>query len=103
MVLEFEVSGFMFDLQYRAAGLAFRLGWYFFYCMLNLLYGSNGSWDILSLLQVARVCSNCGVNMGEYFCDMCKFYDDEVRWLLVIWSKLTKVSKYLNGVNNVQH
>ncbi|KAG6703803.1 hypothetical protein I3842_07G103500 [Carya illinoinensis] len=27
--------------------------------------------------QVARVCSNCGVNMGEYFCDMCKFYDDE--------------------------
>lgn len=42
MVLEFEVSGFMFDLQYRAAGLAFRLGWYFFYCLLNLLYCSNG-------------------------------------------------------------
>lgn len=27
--------------------------------------------------QVARVCSNCGVNMGEYFCDICKFYDDD--------------------------
>ncbi|PKI41675.1 hypothetical protein CRG98_037928 [Punica granatum] len=27
--------------------------------------------------EVARVCSNCGVNMGEYFCSICKFYDDE--------------------------
>ncbi|XP_024032021.1 E3 ubiquitin-protein ligase MIEL1 isoform X2 [Morus notabilis] len=27
--------------------------------------------------QVAQVCSNCGVKMGEYFCDICKFYDDE--------------------------
>ncbi|XP_026664536.1 E3 ubiquitin-protein ligase MIEL1 isoform X1 [Phoenix dactylifera] len=27
---------------------------------------------------VAQVCSNCGVNMGEYFCDVCKFYDDDV-------------------------
>ncbi|OVA04355.1 zinc finger protein [Macleaya cordata] len=27
--------------------------------------------------QVARVCSNCGVNMGEYFCEVCKFYDDD--------------------------
>ncbi|GFP81921.1 ring finger and chy zinc finger domain-containing protein 1, partial [Phtheirospermum japonicum] len=26
---------------------------------------------------VARVCTNCGVNMGEYFCDICKFYDDD--------------------------
>lgn len=25
----------------------------------------------------AKVCSNCGVNMGEYFCDVCKFYDDD--------------------------
>ncbi|CAN7140757.1 unnamed protein product [Brassica rapa subsp. narinosa] len=25
---------------------------------------------------VAQVCTNCGVNMGEYFCDICKFYDD---------------------------
>ncbi|XP_048602412.1 E3 ubiquitin-protein ligase MIEL1-like isoform X3 [Brassica napus] len=25
---------------------------------------------------VAQVCSNCGVNMGEYFCNICKFYDD---------------------------
>ncbi|GAB4829688.1 E3 ubiquitin-protein ligase miel1 [Ancistrocladus abbreviatus] len=27
--------------------------------------------------QVAKVCSSCGVNMGEYFCEVCKFYDDE--------------------------
>ncbi|KAK9984032.1 hypothetical protein SO802_033557 [Lithocarpus litseifolius] len=26
--------------------------------------------------QVAQVCSNCGVNMGDYFCGVCKFYDD---------------------------
>ncbi|WZZ22068.1 hypothetical protein YC2023_123455 [Brassica napus] len=25
---------------------------------------------------VAQVCTNCGVNMGEYFCDICRFYDD---------------------------
>ncbi|XP_033510232.1 E3 ubiquitin-protein ligase MIEL1-like isoform X5 [Nicotiana tomentosiformis] len=27
---------------------------------------------------VARVCTNCGVNMGEYFCEVCKFYDDDL-------------------------
>ncbi|XP_064936013.1 E3 ubiquitin-protein ligase MIEL1-like [Musa acuminata AAA Group] len=27
---------------------------------------------------VAQVCSNCGVNMGEYFCVVCRFYDDDV-------------------------
>ncbi|KAK1395130.1 E3 ubiquitin-protein ligase MIEL1 [Heracleum sosnowskyi] len=26
---------------------------------------------------VARTCTNCGVNMGEYFCAVCKFYDDD--------------------------
>ncbi|XP_024960987.1 E3 ubiquitin-protein ligase MIEL1-like isoform X1 [Cynara cardunculus var. scolymus] len=26
---------------------------------------------------VARVCTNCGVNMGDYFCEICKFYDDD--------------------------
>ncbi|KAF8401554.1 hypothetical protein HHK36_012496 [Tetracentron sinense] len=29
--------------------------------------------------QVARICSNCGVNLGEYFCDVCKFYDDDTK------------------------
>lgn len=58
-----------------------------------VIFAQIGSWDILSLLQVARACSNYGVNMGEYFCDICKFYDDQVRWLLVIWSKETQVSK----------
>ncbi|GMH31014.1 hypothetical protein Nepgr_032857 [Nepenthes gracilis] len=28
---------------------------------------------------VAKVCSSCGVNMGEYFCQVCKFYDDEIK------------------------
>ncbi|XP_022979906.1 E3 ubiquitin-protein ligase MIEL1-like [Cucurbita pepo subsp. pepo] len=27
---------------------------------------------------VARVCTNCGVNMGEYFCEICKFFDDDI-------------------------
>ncbi|KAL8142811.1 hypothetical protein V2J09_015843 [Rumex salicifolius] len=26
---------------------------------------------------VAQVCTNCGVKMGEYFCEICKFYDDD--------------------------
>ncbi|KAL4558839.1 hypothetical protein LXL04_037042 [Taraxacum kok-saghyz] len=28
--------------------------------------------------QVAHICINCGVKMGEYFCGICKFYDDDV-------------------------
>lgn len=28
--------------------------------------------------QVDQVCTNCGVRMGEYFCKICKFYDDDV-------------------------
>ncbi|CAH2054957.1 unnamed protein product [Thlaspi arvense] len=27
--------------------------------------------------EVAQVCSKCGVKMGEYFCDLCKFFDDD--------------------------
>ncbi|KNA24018.1 hypothetical protein SOVF_019950 [Spinacia oleracea] len=27
---------------------------------------------------VAKVCSSCGVNMGEYFCEVCRFYDDQI-------------------------
>ncbi|RLM99218.1 E3 ubiquitin-protein ligase MIEL1-like [Panicum miliaceum] len=26
---------------------------------------------------VSQVCVSCGVNMGEYYCDICKFYDDD--------------------------
>lgn len=25
---------------------------------------------------VAKICCSCGVNMGEYFCELCRFYDD---------------------------
>ena len=28
--------------------------------------------------QIAQVCTNCGVCMGEYFCRACKFLDDDV-------------------------
>nr|GEW54372.1 E3 ubiquitin-protein ligase MIEL1 [Tanacetum cinerariifolium] len=27
---------------------------------------------------VGRTCTNCGVHMGEYFCDICIFYDDDL-------------------------
>lgn len=27
---------------------------------------------------VGSVCTNCGVSMGEYFCAICKFYDDDI-------------------------
>lgn len=35
--------------------------------------------------QVSQVCVSCGVNMGEYFCDVCKFYDDDVSSNFVIF------------------
>ncbi|XP_051118920.1 E3 ubiquitin-protein ligase MIEL1-like [Andrographis paniculata] len=28
--------------------------------------------------QVSNRCTHCGVKFGEYFCDICKFYDDDV-------------------------
>ncbi|CAN0919990.1 E3 ubiquitin-protein ligase MIEL1 [Linum grandiflorum] len=28
--------------------------------------------------KVSQACINCGVSMGEYFCEVCKFYDDDV-------------------------
>ncbi|XP_044493115.1 E3 ubiquitin-protein ligase MIEL1 [Mangifera indica] len=28
--------------------------------------------------EVAQICANCGVKMGEYFCNICKFYDDDI-------------------------
>ncbi|CAN6469372.1 unnamed protein product [Victoria cruziana] len=28
--------------------------------------------------KVSQVCVSCGVNMGEYFCGVCKFYDDDI-------------------------
>ncbi|KAG2629734.1 hypothetical protein PVAP13_3KG449200 [Panicum virgatum] len=31
---------------------------------------------------VSQVCVSCGVNMGEYFCDICKFYDDDTEKLV---------------------
>nr|GMD13034.1 E3 ubiquitin-protein ligase MIEL1-like [Ipomoea batatas] len=34
--------------------------------------------------QVAGVCVKCGVKFGEYFCEICRFYDDDVIHLLRI-------------------
>ncbi|KAM0029784.1 putative protein kinase RLK-Pelle-CrRLK1L-1 family transcription factor C2H2 family [Helianthus debilis subsp. tardiflorus] len=28
--------------------------------------------------QVSHICVNCGVKMGEYFCAICKLYDDDI-------------------------
>ncbi|ERN16907.1 hypothetical protein AMTRI_Chr02g264560 [Amborella trichopoda] len=27
--------------------------------------------------EVSPICTNCGIKMGEYFCAVCKFYDDD--------------------------
>jgi RING finger and CHY zinc finger domain-containing protein 1 len=32
------------------------------------------------------VCTNCGVCMGRYFCDICKLFDDDVRTLQLYFS-----------------
>lgn len=29
-------------------------------------------------LQVACVCINCGANMGEYLCVVCRLHDDDI-------------------------
>ncbi|KAF3496996.1 hypothetical protein DY000_02056933 [Brassica cretica] len=34
--------------------------------------------------EVAQVCSNCGVCMGEYFCNICNFFDDEVFFCILL-------------------
>ena len=42
--------------------------------------------SICLIFQVAQVCSHCGVNMGEYFCNICKFYDDDVRFCTIMFN-----------------
>lgn len=46
-----------------------------FYYGVNLIVSLH---MILSVVQVAQVCTNCGVKMGEYFCNICNFFDDDV-------------------------
>ncbi|KAF3629982.1 putative bifunctional 3-dehydroquinate dehydratase/shikimate dehydrogenase, chloroplastic-like [Capsicum annuum] len=29
--------------------------------------------------QVAGICSECGVKFGEYYCEICRFYDDDTK------------------------
>ncbi|XP_010321192.1 E3 ubiquitin-protein ligase MIEL1 isoform X1 [Solanum lycopersicum] len=47
---------------------------------------------------VARVCTNCGVNMGEYFCEVCKFYDDDTLLAItfpkcLFWTRPLQIDK----------
>ncbi|KAJ8431161.1 hypothetical protein Cgig2_030100 [Carnegiea gigantea] len=52
-------------------------------------------------IQIGRVCTNCGVNMGEYFCEICKFYDDDVRnplGLTLFFCQINKKGKPLNFI-----
>ena len=57
---------------------------FFDMCLVNILIGLI---DIhLTCDQVVRVCTNCGVKMGEYFCEVCKFYDDDVCYYLLVAS-----------------
>lgn len=36
-------------------------------------------------LQVQQNCSSCGVCMGKYFCSKCKFFDDDVSFLQILF------------------
>lgn len=77
------VQGCLFSLWHRAAGKRFvrvcvRWCKAKSFLVLILCYVLIGLVHILLLFQVAKVCTNCGVNMGEYFCEVCKFYDDDV-------------------------
>lgn len=61
------------------------------------------SWFFITIyhcLQVARVCTNCGVNMGEYFCEICKFYDDDVN--IMIFVSFFLLAMCLLGSNKVR-
>lgn len=73
------VTGYLFCLWHWAAGIfVFQYFWYgtFIAHLVSFDFELNPL-----TFQVAQVCTNCGVNMGEYFCDICKFYDDDVNML----------------------
>lgn len=38
----------------------------------------------LLVLQVQQHCIQCGVCMGNYFCSECKFFDDDVSFLIQV-------------------
>ncbi|GJS86790.1 E3 ubiquitin protein ligase MIEL1 [Tanacetum coccineum] len=49
-------------------------------------YGQVQAWEVWQSMeawecteqQAAQICTKCGVKMGEYFCDICKFYEDDI-------------------------
>ena len=41
------------------------------------------------------MCSNCGVNMGEYFCVVCRFYDDDVNLMIYELSDCFRFDRFL--------
>ena len=46
--------------------------------------------------QVQQNCSNCGACMGKYFCEICKFFDDDVSVL-----KSQMMNKNLNFIRQL--
>lgn len=77
------MPGDMLDLWWRADGTI--LCWnscvalcFFSWVTLHSMLEETIVWTFLFYHQPAQVCSNCGVNMGSYFCQVCNFYDDEV-------------------------
>lgn len=66
------------------------------FLVLIFCYILIGLVHILLLFQVAKVCTNCGVNMGEYFCEVCKFYDDDVITLSQIQLFKWKIQEIFN-------
>ena len=51
----------------------------------------------LPVFQVAQVCCNCGVCMGEYFCRTCKFFDDDVRWFFFSDATIGRLFRPITG------
>lgn len=81
------VTGCLFCLWYGAAGMCVFLDFRHKVSILMVFFFPSKIKLTLFVLQVVQVCTNCGVNMGEYFCETCKFYDDNVIILSKIYLK----------------
>ena len=62
--------------------MTFKFKHYKLFKLVSCHIGRNCAQTIFFVAQVSQACISCGVNMGEYFCDVCKFYDDDVGLIL---------------------